>query len=61
MKDWSSISATKKGEILSHLFGKNKDNIKKIYLELDKKSSKNSDKLLNDRKRADEIVKKLLG
>lgn len=61
LKDWSSISATKKGEVLSHLFGKNKDNIKKIYLELDKKSSQNSDKLLNDRKKADEIIKKLLG
>ena len=61
IKDWSSISATKKGEILSHLLGKNKDNIKKIYLELDKKSSENSEKLLNDRKQADEIIKKLLG
>lgn len=61
MKDWSSISATKKGEILSHLLGKNKDNIKKIYLELDKKSSENSEKFLNDRKQADEIIKKLLG
>ena len=61
IKDWSSISATKKGEILSHLLGKNKDNIKKIYLELDKKSSENSEKFLNDRKQADEIIKKLLG
>ncbi|MDN3677686.1 hypothetical protein QWY90_10190 [Flavobacterium paronense] len=61
IKDWSSISATKKGEILSHLLVKNKDNIKKIYLELDKKSSENSEKLLNDRKQADEIIKKLLG
>ena len=61
IKDWSSISATKKGEILSHLLGKNKDNIKKIYLELDKKRSENSEKLLSDRKKADEIIKKLLG
>ena len=61
IKDWSIVSATKKGEILSHLLGKNKDNIKKIYLELDKKSSENSEKLLNDRKKADEIIKKLLG
>lgn len=61
IKDWSSISATKKGEILSHLLGKNKDNIKKIYLEFDKKSSENSEKFLNDRKQADEIIKKLLG
>lgn len=61
IKNWSSISATKKGEILSHLLGKNKDNIKKIYLELDKKISENSEKLLNDRKQADEIIKKLLG
>jgi len=61
IKDWSSISATKKGEILSHLLVKNKDNIKKVYLELDKKSSENSEKLLNDRKQADEIIKKLLG
>lgn len=61
VKEWSSISANKKGEILSHLLGKNKDNIKKIYLELDKKSSENSEKLLNDRKKADEIIKKLLG
>lgn len=61
IKDWSSISSTKKGEILSHLLGKNKDNIKKIYLELDKKSSENSEKLLSDRKKADEIIKKLLG
>lgn len=61
IKDWSSISATKKGEILSHLLGKNKDNIKKIYLELDKKISENSEKLLSDRKQADEIIKKLLG
>ena len=61
LKDWSSISATKKGEILTHLLGKNKDNIKKIYLELDKKSSENSEKLLNDRKKADEIIKRLLG
>ena len=61
IKDWSSISATKKGEILSHLLGKNKDNIKKIYLELDKKISENSEKLLSDRKQADEFIKKLLG
>ena len=61
IKDWSIVSATKKGEILSHLLGKNKDNIKKIYLELDKKNSENSEKLLNDRKKADEIIKKLLG
>ena len=61
LKDWSSTSATKKGEILTHLLGKNKDNIKKIYLELDKKSSENSEKLLNDRKKADEIIKRLLG
>lgn len=61
IKDWSSISATKKGKIISQLLGKNKDNIKKIYLELDKKSSQNSDKLLNDRKKADEIIKKILG
>ena len=61
IKDWSSISATKKGEILSHLLGKNKDNIKKIYLELEKKISENSEKLLSDRKQADEIIKKLLG
>lgn len=61
IKDWSIVSATKKGEVLSHLLGKNKDNIKKIYLELDKKSSENSEKLLNDRKKADEIIKKLLG
>lgn len=61
IKNWSSVSATKKGEILSHLLGKNKDNIKKIYLELDKKISENSEKLLSDRKKADEIIKKLLG
>ncbi|WP_309613094.1 hypothetical protein [Flavobacterium sp.] len=61
IKDWSIISATKKGEILSHLLGKNKDNIKKIYLELEKKISENSEKLLSDRKQADEIIKKLLG
>ncbi len=61
IKDWSSISATKKGKILSHLLGKNKDNIKKIYLELEKKISENSEKLLSDRKQADEIIKKLLG
>ena len=61
IKDWSSISATKKGEILSHLLGKNKDNIKKIYLELEKKISENSEKLLSDRKQADEFIKKLLG
>lgn len=61
IKDWSEISATKKGEILSNLLGKNKDNIKKIYLEFDKKNSTVSNKFLDDRNKASELIKKTLG
>ncbi len=61
LKDWSEISATKKGEIVSNLLGKNKDNIKKTYLEFDKKNSAVSDKLLQDRSKASELIKRLLG
>lgn len=61
LKDWSEISATKKGEIVSNLLGKNKDNIKKTYLEFNKKNSTVSDKLLEDRNKASELIKKLLG
>jgi hypothetical protein len=61
LKDWSEITATKKGEILNNLLGKNKDNIKKIYLEFDKKSSEISNKMFNDRNKAAELIKKILG
>lgn len=61
LKNWSEITATKKGEILTNLLGKNKDNIKKIYLEFDKKTSEISNKTLKDREKASELIKKLLG
>ncbi|MBN8641121.1 MAG: hypothetical protein J0L86_04845 [Flavobacteriales bacterium] len=59
--NWDDLSATKKGVILSCLLGKNKDNLKKVYIEIGKKISLNSDKLLSDRKKAEETIKKLLG
>ena len=61
LQDWSEISATKKGEIVSRLLGKNKDNIKKIYLELEKNKSAASNKILQDIDKASELIKKLLG
>lgn len=61
IKDWSELSATKKGLIISQLLGKNKDNIKKIYLEFDKIKSDVSEKYLEDRNKASELIKKLLG
>ena len=61
LKNWDEITATKKGEILNSLLGKNKDNIKKVYLDFDKKTSEISDKILKDRTKASDLIKKILG
>jgi hypothetical protein len=61
LNDWEALSATKKGKILTKLLGKNADNIKDKYLELEKKSSEISSKMLKDRKDAIEFLNKILG
>ena len=61
LKNWNDITATKKGEILTSLLDKNKDNIKKVYLNFNKKTSEISDKILKDRTAASELMKKILG
>lgn len=61
LKDWANLSANKKGEILSHLLGKNKDNIKNVYLEFAKPKSEISNKYLEDVNKASELIKKYLG
>jgi hypothetical protein len=60
-EDWDLISSSKKGQLLSLLISKNDSNIKKVYLELEKKQSQNSKKILEDRIKASEIIKKILG
>jgi len=68
IENWDDITATKKGEIISHLLGKNKDNIRNIYYELDKKQDDKNSKYFDkngkyetDRLKAEEIINKLLG
>ena len=60
-KNWELISSTKKGKILSLLFGKNDSNVKKVYLELEKRKSQNTNKFISDREKASEIIKEILG
>lgn len=59
--NWEDLSANKKGIILSYLLGRNKDNIKDVYLSIDKKQSENTDKFKSDSKYIKELVKKILG
>jgi hypothetical protein len=61
IENWELISSNKKGQILSLLIGKNDSNIKKVYLELGKKKSQNTKKFLEDREKASEIIKEILG
>lgn len=58
---WKDITAPKKGELLTHLLGKSKENIRKGYNELDKKKSEISKKFLEDREKAENLIKKYLG
>ena len=65
---WEELSSTKKGKLLSLLIGKNADNIRNIYYELEKKPSDKSGKYSNenskyskDRINAQSIVKNILG
>lgn len=61
IENWELISSSKKGQLLSLLMGKNDSNIKKVYLELGKKKSQNTNKFLGDREKACEIIKEILG
>lgn len=61
LKNWGELSATKKGQLLSLLIGKNDSNIKKVYLEMDKKISGNKSKFLDDKEKASELLKEILG
>ncbi len=61
IKDWDSVSSTKKGKLISNLLGKNKDNIKEIYLKFAKPKSQIEEKILKDRDKASDIIKKILG
>lgn len=61
IENWEQISSTKKGQLLSLLIGKNESNIKKIYLELEKKPSFNNKKILADREKTFQIIKEILG
>jgi hypothetical protein len=63
--NWSDYSATKKGQIVSILIDKNADNIKKKYLELDKKTNdqnrKKVEKINKDILKVDNLYKDILG
>lgn len=61
IENWDQVSSTKKGQILSLLISKNDSNIKKVYLELEKKPTQNTKKILEDREKAFEIIKEILG
>lgn len=68
IENWDDISATKKGKILTHLLGKNDDNIKNYYLELGKKPSDVKSKFFDkigkyqtDKLKAEKIINELLG
>lgn len=68
INNWEEISPEKKGQILTHLLGKNDDNIRKYYVELNRKStdikSKFYDKFgkyQSDKLKAEQMVKNLLG
>jgi hypothetical protein len=61
IENWETISATKKGKVLSKLFGKNHDNAKKYYLELEKKEIEMSKKFMEDIKKAEDFIKDILG
>lgn len=68
LENWDDISANKKGMILTHLIGKNKDNIKNYYIELVKivtdissKFYDNSGKYSKDKLNASILLNKILG
>lgn len=61
IENWDQVSSTKKGQLLSLLISKNDSNIKKVYLELEKKPTQNTNKILEDREKAFEIIKEILG
>lgn len=61
LNNWEEISATKKGQLLSLLIFKNDTNIKKIYLELEKKNSGKSEKFEKDLQKASELINNILG
>lgn len=61
IENWDQVSSTKKGQILSLLISKNDSNIKKVYLELEKKPTQNTKKILEDKEKAFEIIKEILG
>lgn len=61
IENWDQVSSTKKGQLLSLLISKNDSNIKKVYLELEKNPTQNTKKILEDREKAFEIIKEILG
>jgi hypothetical protein len=58
---WEELNPTSKSSILCHLFGKNKDNIRDVYYEINKPKPTYSKKILSDMKKAEELIKKITG
>lgn len=58
---WQDLSATKKSRLVSKLIDKNDSNIKKVYLEIDKKASEYSSKLHEDIVKISNLIGKDLG
>lgn len=56
VENWEGVSATKKGEVLTYIFSRNPDNIKTIYLQLEKKLPDGS-KISKDSEWANDIIK----
>ncbi|MBC7523932.1 MAG: hypothetical protein H7239_05790 [Flavobacterium sp.] len=61
IENWDLISSHKKGQLLSLIISKNDSNIKKVYLEIEKNPSQNTNKFSEDRKKATDIIKEILG
>lgn len=58
--NWDELSDNKKAELMSLFSDKNKDNIRKIFAMINKKSSETTQKFKADSKKADEILSKIL-
>lgn len=61
IEGWVEISSRKKAKIIKEIIGKNEDNIRKVYEEMNKKQSENSQKFLTDRNKAIDIINQILG
>lgn len=61
INNWENISATKKGKIISVLIGKNKDNIKDLYLTMEKNLDEQTNKFKSDQDYIDKLIDSILG